>query len=180
MAGEYATTTLDGFKDTFFGHRGMKRNRSLKFNYNPVRELPGPMHAAPLPTRLALCSARLRRWFEKKEIHREANHVVLDRALYLWFSQRKSEVYPISGPLLCEKALELNEKLGGSADFKASTGWLKNFNSRHGIRRLQIESESLSDDKNSAFKLKEIFLQNVEEKRLLQRRCLQRRRTRLE
>ncbi|GFU65059.1 jerky-like protein [Trichonephila clavipes] len=49
---------------------------------------------------------------------------------------------PISGPLLREKALKLNEKLGGSADFKASTGWLKNFKSLHGIRELQIEGES--------------------------------------
>ncbi|GFU50046.1 hypothetical protein TNCV_4933932 [Trichonephila clavipes] len=56
---------------------------------------------------------------------REANDVVFNRALYLWFSQRRSKGDPISGPLLCEKALELNQKLGGPqkssrnpADFK--------------------------------------------------------------
>ncbi|GFS58002.1 jerky-like protein [Trichonephila inaurata madagascariensis] len=54
-------------------------------------------------------------------------------------------------------------KLGGLADFKASTGWIKNFKSRHGIRELQIEGESLSGDKNSAHKFKETFLQSVEE-----------------
>ncbi|GFS52965.1 hypothetical protein TNCV_331061 [Trichonephila clavipes] len=48
----------------------------------------------------------------------EANDVALDRALYLWFSQRRSKRDRISGRLLCEKALELSEKLGGSADFK--------------------------------------------------------------
>ncbi|GFY31835.1 jerky-like protein [Trichonephila clavipes] len=47
---------------------------------------------------------------------RETNDVVLDRALYLWFSQRRSK-----GGLLCENVLELNEKLGGLAYFKAST-----------------------------------------------------------
>ncbi|GFW74353.1 jerky-like protein [Trichonephila clavipes] len=57
---------------------------------------------------------------------------------------------PISGPLLHE-----NEKLGGLADFKDSNEWLK---SRHGIRELQIEG-----DMNSAHKLKETFLQYVEE-----------------
>ncbi|GFX17450.1 jerky-like protein [Trichonephila clavipes] len=57
----------------------------------------------------------------------------------------------------------LNEKLDGSADFKASTGWLKNIKSRHGIREMQIEFESLSGDKNSAHKFKETFLQHVEE-----------------
>ncbi|GFS83491.1 jerky-like protein [Trichonephila clavipes] len=77
------------------------------------------------------------RWLEEKE--REANDVVIDLALYLWFSQRRSK----SDPLLCEKALELNEKFDGSAYFKASTGWLKNFKPRHGIRELQIEGEIL-------------------------------------
>ncbi|GFW15747.1 jerky-like protein [Trichonephila clavipes] len=70
---------------------------------------------------------------------------------------------PISVLLLCEKAIELNEKLGGLADFKACTGWLKNFKSHHGIRELQIEGESLSGDKNSAHKFREIFLQHVKE-----------------
>ncbi|GFW64110.1 jerky-like protein [Trichonephila clavipes] len=86
---------------------------------------------------------------KKMKTTREANDIVLDRALYLWFSQRRSKGDPISGLLLCEKAPELNEKLGGLVDFKASTGWLKNFKSRHGIRKLQIEGESLSGDKNS-------------------------------
>ncbi|PRD29514.1 UNVERIFIED_CONTAM: hypothetical protein NCL1_29157 [Trichonephila clavipes] len=49
---------------------------------------------------------------------REANDVVLDHALYLCFSQRRSKGDPISGPLLCEKALELTKKLGDSADSK--------------------------------------------------------------
>ncbi|GFW08788.1 jerky protein homolog-like [Trichonephila clavipes] len=51
---------------------------------------------------------------------REANDVIPDRTLHLWFSQRRSKGDPISGPLLCGKALELNEKLGSSTDFIAS------------------------------------------------------------
>ncbi|GFW23045.1 jerky-like protein [Trichonephila clavipes] len=62
-----------------------------------------------------------------------------------------------------EKAVELNEKLGGLVGFKASTAWLKNFKSHHGIWELQIEGELLSGDKNSANKFKETFLQHVEE-----------------
>ncbi|GFT95421.1 jerky protein homolog-like [Trichonephila clavipes] len=85
------------------------------------------------------------------------------KAFYLWFSQRRSKGDPISNPLLCENALELNEKLGGSADFKASAGCLKNLKLHHGIRELQIEGKSLSGDKNSAHKFKETFLQSVEE-----------------
>ncbi|PRD35589.1 UNVERIFIED_CONTAM: Jerky-like protein [Trichonephila clavipes] len=37
---------------------------------------------------------------KKRKTMREANDVALDRALYLWFSQRRSKGDPISGPLL--------------------------------------------------------------------------------
>ncbi|GFV27129.1 jerky-like protein [Trichonephila clavipes] len=71
----------------------------------------------------------------KRKTTREANDVLLDRALYLWFSQRRSKEDLISVHLLCEKAPELDEKLA-------------------------VESESLSGDKNSAHKFKKTFLQS--------------------
>ncbi|XP_054707787.1 jerky protein homolog-like [Uloborus diversus] len=49
-----------------------------------------------------------------------------------------------SGPMIQEKGLILNSKLGGSDDFKASSGWLEKFKIRHGIRQLNIEGEKLS------------------------------------
>ncbi|GFS83539.1 jerky-like protein [Trichonephila clavipes] len=52
---------------------------------------------------------------KRRKTMREVKDVVLDRALYLWFSQRRSKSDPISGPLLCEKK---TWKLGGSTDFK--------------------------------------------------------------
>ncbi|GFX80717.1 jerky protein homolog-like [Trichonephila clavipes] len=93
----------------------------------------------------------------KRKTTGKSNDIVPDRAFDLGFSQR-SKGDPISGYLLCEKALEFNEKLSGSADFKTSTGWLKNFKSRHVIQELQIECESLSGHKNFAHKFKETFL----------------------
>ncbi|GFV98622.1 jerky-like protein [Trichonephila clavipes] len=73
-----------------------------------------------------ICTEREKYWIslfpkdgsKKRKTMREANDVVFDRAFCLWFSQRRIKGDPISGPLLCEKALELNEKLGGLADFK--------------------------------------------------------------
>lgn len=43
-----------------------------------------------------------------------------------------------------KKALEINAKLDSPKDFKARTGWLKNFKSQHGISELQIDREILS------------------------------------
>lgn len=88
---------------------------------------------------------------------RTANDSTLDDAVFLWFIQRRSVGEPISGPLLYEKALDLNKKMGGPSEFKASTGWLKTFKSRHGIRELHIEGEILSGDFSAAESFKTKF-----------------------
>ncbi|GFU49893.1 hypothetical protein TNCV_4686531 [Trichonephila clavipes] len=54
---------------------------------------------------------------DRRKTMRETNDIVLDCALYLWFSQRKNKGDPILGSLLCEKALELKEKFDSLADF---------------------------------------------------------------
>ena len=35
----------------------------------------------------------------------------VDQAVYIWFKQKRMEGVPISGPLLCEKVLELSKCL---------------------------------------------------------------------
>ncbi|GFV27128.1 jerky-like protein [Trichonephila clavipes] len=86
----------------------------------------------------------------KRKTTREANDILLDRALYLWFSQRRSKEDLISVHLLCEKAPELDEKLGGSADFKASTGFkARTLNHAMGYRNCSGgEGYSRDDDNN--------------------------------
>ena len=85
-----------------------------------------------------------------------ASNTNLDDAVFKWFTQKRCQGEPISGPILYEKAVQFNEKLGGTSNFQASTGWLKRFKSRHGIRELQIEGEKLSADSSAAesFKIK--------------------------
>ncbi|XP_043254135.1 jerky protein homolog-like [Colletes gigas] len=68
----------------------------------------------------------------------------VDDAVFQWFLQNRDKGVPISGPILCEKALEFNEKLKGNPNFKASSGWLEKFKSRHGIRELNVSGEKLS------------------------------------
>ncbi|GFU77073.1 hypothetical protein TNCV_1701551 [Trichonephila clavipes] len=74
---------------------------------------------------------------------RKVKEVVLDRALYLWFSQRRSKSDPISGPLLCEKNLELPEKLGGSTDFKGQNEDVlcQKQNTVFARRRIKVKAE---------------------------------------
>ncbi|XP_062500428.1 jerky protein homolog-like [Corticium candelabrum] len=56
---------------------------------------------------------------------------------------------PVLGPLLQEKAQQLFPSLYPNDDpssFKASSGWLDKFCSRHGIRQIALQGESLSAD----------------------------------
>lgn len=47
---------------------------------------------------------------------------------------------------MCEKALQMNKNLGGLTILKASSGKLKNFKMRHGIREQEVQGEKLSAD----------------------------------
>ncbi|KFD66823.1 hypothetical protein M514_20967, partial [Trichuris suis] len=68
----------------------------------------------------------------------------VDEALYVWFVQKRAAGIPMTGPLLCEKALEFNWRLGADPDFKASQGWLDKFKRRHGIHGREICGQNLS------------------------------------
>ena len=78
--------------------------------------------------------------------------------------------HSISGPLLQEKAKHFSTQLNtetADREFKASTGWLEKFKTRHGIRNLSIQGEKLS----AAEETVEPFLQKlhkvIEEKNLI-------------
>ena len=79
-----------------------------------------------------------RKWWKK------SNFEAIDTALYVWFSQERSQGQLVSDPLLCEKALLFNEGLNGDASFKASSGWLRDFKLCHGIREVEVQGENLS------------------------------------
>lgn len=69
----------------------------------------------------------------RRKTMKSAYNKELDRAVYSWYMELVQSGQSVNGPLICDKAKELNRILGGSSDFKASTGWLQNFKSRHGL-----------------------------------------------
>lgn len=90
----------------------------------------------------------------------------MDCALYVWFKQRRMEEIPISGLILCEKAVQLNTQLQGDPSFVASEGWKSRFCERHGIRSLSIHGEKLSADKGAAAKFVSSFTKFVKDEKL--------------
>ncbi|XP_054011368.1 jerky protein homolog-like [Hylaeus anthracinus] len=73
---------------------------------------------------------------------KKAKNVMLDEALYVWYMQERENGVSISGPMLRQKALSLNNKFSGDPTFTASVGWLGRWKARHGIR-LTISGENL-------------------------------------
>lgn len=57
---------------------------------------------------------------KKCKVFRQLKNNYLDAAVLEWFQQVRDRGDPVSGPLIREKALILNDKLDGSPDFKVS------------------------------------------------------------
>ncbi|XP_069842708.1 tigger transposable element-derived protein 6-like [Dendropsophus ebraccatus] len=68
-------------------------------------------------------NSKRRRW----QPYEDVNKAVLD-----WLYHARSEHFPISGPMLQEKALQIASQLGLHR-FHASNGWLNKFRTRHNI-----------------------------------------------
>ena len=58
----------------------------------------------------------------KAKVMKLAANDKLDKALYIWFKQKRMEGVPISGSMLCEKAIQLNLLLDCKSTFVASEG----------------------------------------------------------
>ena len=74
---------------------------------------------------------------KRKSMKQPANRE-LENRIYDWFKQKRSQGIPISGLMVQEKALQINTELGSDTSFTASSGWLRNFKARHGIRQLSV------------------------------------------
>lgn len=89
----------------------------------------------------------------------------LDQALYLWFKQKRMSGVPVTGPLLCAKAMELSKSLKADTKFRASEGWKWRFCKRHGIWQLSVQGEKLSANKEEADEFVASFKLLVKEKK---------------
>ena len=82
----------------------------------------------------------------------------LDNALYTWFSAKRSEEKPITGPMVIGRAKQFSNDLNvKEGDCKFSRGWLHNFKTRHGICKLDFSGESKSADEAAANEFKVMF-----------------------
>ena len=72
---------------------------------------------------------------------------------------------PISRPILCEKAIQLHQRMyGEESKFQASSDWQWRFCKRHGIRNLSLQGEKLSADREGGEDFITFFTEFIEEK----------------
>ncbi|XP_065834220.1 jerky protein homolog-like [Oscarella lobularis] len=92
----------------------------------------------------------------------------VDEAVFLWFKQARLSGAPVSGPLLCEKAMRLSQIIADSdtSRFSASSGWLKRFCKRFAIRGLTLNGEKLSSDSAAAADFASSFQKFIEDEGL--------------
>ncbi|XP_043463005.1 jerky protein homolog-like [Leptopilina heterotoma] len=76
---------------------------------------------------------------KRRKVIKRVHNEELERAVLMWYNEKREMGLPLSGPMICEKALFLNDRLNGSEKFKATTGWLDAFKRRYGIKISQEE-----------------------------------------
>ncbi|XP_053390017.1 tigger transposable element-derived protein 4-like [Mercenaria mercenaria] len=67
-----------------------------------------------------------------KRLKRDTEYSDINSLVYRWFLDATARLFPVSGPLIQEKARTFAQDLG-FVDFKASNGWLESFLKRNNI-----------------------------------------------
>lgn len=78
---------------------------------------------------------------------KKSSHEELDKGLLQWFTQKRKDNVPLSGPILQAKASEMGGKIA-KKDFTCSNSWIERFKKRHCITGGKIVGESASVDMN--------------------------------
>lgn len=91
----------------------------------------------------------------------------VDQAVHDWFINARTAGIPLNGPLVRQKALKLNEEMGGNPNFQASPGWFTRWKLRHKVRYLRIAGEKQSADFAAAENYREDFVKILKTKQLV-------------
>ena len=93
-------------------------------------------------SRLRKFSSEMEDAGNSRKRQRLAADTTLDKAVMTWFTQKRAEGIPISGPIIAEQAKKMNKMLHPDDEsFQGSNGWLHCFKKRHGIAQATIRGE---------------------------------------
>ena len=91
---------------------------------------------------------------------KRAENEDLDKAVYTWYHNTRSNSVPVSGVVLKEKALQFAKSLHLD-DFRASDGWLNRWKSRHNVTFREVSGEEKSCTPEMTASWKETHLPTI-------------------
>ncbi|KAJ9600040.1 hypothetical protein L9F63_009657 [Diploptera punctata] len=140
-----------------------KRSKySLKEKFDILKRLDEGASAAAIARECGIAKTTIAGWRKKRTsiegfvtTHSNVTRQILraptvfkwDGELFSWFLKERSKDTPISGPIIKEKALELNASHGGDPSFVASEGWLHSWKKKYNIQ-LAVCGDKLSPNVN--------------------------------
>jgi hypothetical protein len=78
-----------------------------------------------------------------KQLRHTTTYDEINDLCHLWFTEATSQIIPVTGPLIKERALKFT-KYFGLYSFKASNGWLESF-----VKRNNIVFKTMSGERGS-------------------------------
>ncbi|XP_069821771.1 large ribosomal subunit protein uL23m isoform X1 [Dendropsophus ebraccatus] len=114
-----------------------------------------------------VASSETMRGLMKRQTLKQPKLAQLDKVVYMWFSEMRSQGIAVTGPMIIEKAKAFYTEMEITEKCIFSEGWLRNFKERHGIRKMSSTGELCSEDAETTEGYSEFFSTLLKEQKLL-------------
>ncbi|KAM4018545.1 large ribosomal subunit protein uL23m isoform 1-T1 [Anomaloglossus baeobatrachus] len=114
-----------------------------------------------------VASSETMRGLMKRQTLKQPKLAQLDKVVYSWFTEMRSQGIIVTGPMIIEKAKAFYAEMEITEKCIFSDGWLRNFKERHGIRKMSSTGELCSEDAETTEGYNEFFSTLLKEQKLL-------------
>ncbi|KAG8563859.1 hypothetical protein GDO81_016221 [Engystomops pustulosus] len=114
-----------------------------------------------------VASSETMRGLMKRQTLKQPKLAHLDKVVYQWFSEMRSQGINVTGPMIIEKAKAFYAEMEITEKCIFSDGWLRNFKERHGLRKISSTGELCSEDPETVEGYSEFFSTLLKEQKLL-------------
>ncbi|KAM3919534.1 large ribosomal subunit protein uL23m isoform 1-T1 [Leptodactylus fuscus] len=114
-----------------------------------------------------VASSETMRGLMKRQTLKQPKLAQLDKVVYKWFSEMRSQGITVTGPMIIEKAKAFYAEMEITEKCIFSDGWLRNFKERHGIRKMSSTGELCTEEPATTDGYNELLSALLKEQRLL-------------
>ncbi|XP_056382835.1 39S ribosomal protein L23, mitochondrial isoform X1 [Hyla sarda] len=114
-----------------------------------------------------VASSETMRGLMKRQTLKQPKLAQLDKVVYRWFTDMRSQGITVTGPMIIDKAKAFYAEMEITEKCIFSDGWLRNFKERHGIRKMSSTGELCTEDAEATEGYSEFFSTLLKEQKLL-------------